>query len=413
MRFAVAISLLCLAACHGHLGPDEPGAPDGAPPDTPADPPSFVHVDGDRLVDGAGEPLLLRTMGLGNWLVPEGYMWNFYDAAGDRPRRIEQRIVELIGADDAAAFWQTYRDRFFTEDDVARMRELGFNSVRIALNARLLLPDGEDTFDETGFAYLTRAVEWGRAHDVYVIFDMHAAPGGQTGRNIDDCANDHPDLYSDPAHQDRLVALWTEIARRFADEPAVLGYDLLNEPIAPEFDHFNDQLWPIYERVAAAIRTVDPNHVLIVEGAQWANNWSSLHEPFEENLIYSFHKYWDDTSAASIQGYLDKRAEWQRPLWVGEIGENDDDWYRAVFPMLEEHDIGWSFWTWKKLGSDNNPYAIVPPARWSLFQDYVADPARRPSAADAQAVLDELAANAALARNRYVEHAACAIVACP
>jgi cellulase (glycosyl hydrolase family 5) len=417
MRAAIAVAVLATApGCHERPDATTPAPADGSislPPDAPAPPPDFAHVSGDQLVDGDGQPLLLRAMGIGNWLVPEGYMWRFDGARGDRPRRIEARVAELIGPDGAAAFWEAYRDTFFSEADVARIADLGFNAIRVALSARLLQPEGEEGIDERGFAQLAQVVEWSRAHGIHVVFDMHAAPGGQTGRNIDDSPDDQPALFTDPANQDRLVALWTEIARRFAGDPVVLGYDLLNEPIAPEFAALNDRLWPLYQRIGAAIRAVDPDHVLIVEGAQWANNWSSLGAPFDDNLIYSFHKYWDDTSAASIQGYLDHGAQWGKPLWVGEIGENDDDWYRAVFPMLEAHGIGWSFWTWKKLDSDNNPYAIPLPDGWERIQAYVDDPADRPTEAEAQAALDELVARAALDQSRFVEHAVCAVVACP
>jgi len=411
MRAAVSVSVLfVVGGCHAR-----PPEGDPSPPDAPVSPPpaAFVHVVGDQLVDGEDRPLLLRAMGLGNWLLPEGYMWQLDGARGDRPRRIEQRIVELIGAERAAAFWTAYRDRFVTEADIARMHELGFNAVRLAINARQLMPEGGSELDEHAFSYLTRTVEWGSAHGVYVVFDMHAAPGGQTGRNIDDSANDQPELFTEPENQVRLVTLWTEIARRFVDSPTVLGYDLLNEPIAPEFEQFDDRLWPIYQRIAEAIRAVDRNHVLIVEGAQWANDWTALHEPFDDNLIYSFHKYWDDTSTASIQGYLDHRALWGRPLWTGEIGENDDDWYRAAFATLEANDVGWAFWSWKKLDSDNNPYAIPRPADWDRIQAFVDDPAAQPSPAVAQAILDELVENVALEHCRYNEHAACAVVPCP
>jgi endoglucanase len=399
------LAIVVAAGCHSpRVAPD--GAvpePEDAGPDGP--PPRFVHVEDGRLVDGDGEPLLLRAMGMGNWLLPEGYMWQLSGARGDRPRRIETRIVELVGEEKAAAFWEGYRDAFLTESDIARMAELGFNAIRIALNARDL--------DAAMFERLDRAVEWCRNHRVYVVFDMHAAPGGQTGRNIDDSPDDVPELFTDAANEEELVRLWREIAERYAGDPIVLGYDLLNEPIAPEWDEHNDRLWPIYVRVAAAIREVDPDHTLIVEGAQWANNWSALDAPFDDNLVYSFHKYWDDTSAASIQGYLDHRTEWGRPLWVGEIGENDDQWYREAFSMLEGQDVGWSFWTWKKLDSGNNPYAIEPPARWDLIQAFVENANAQPSAEVAQEILDELVENVAIERCRYNEGPVCAVVPCP
>src|SRR5262249_8761645 len=153
-------------------GEPSPDAAEVMPPDAPLPPPTFVHADGDHLVDGANKPLLLRAMGLGGWLVPEGYLWALDGPRGDRGRRIEQRVSELVGDAHAAAFWAAFRDAFITEADIARMHDLGFNAIRPALDARLLLPEGQDGFDERGFTTLHDLVEWCRAHQVYVIFDM-------------------------------------------------------------------------------------------------------------------------------------------------------------------------------------------------------------------------------------------------
>src|SRR5215470_13611526 len=153
-----ALSLVAVASCR-HSAAPEPAA-DAAivpPPDSePPPPPTFVHADGDHLVDGAGHPLLLRAMGLGGWLVPEGYLWALDGPRGDRGRRIEQRISELVGDAHAAAFWAAWRERFIDDADLARIHELGFNAIRPALEARLLMPEGQDGFDESGFAILAR-----------------------------------------------------------------------------------------------------------------------------------------------------------------------------------------------------------------------------------------------------------------
>jgi endoglucanase len=374
---------------------------------------SFVHVDAGTLVSGDGSAFLVRAIDVGDWLVPEGYMWQFDGPRGDRARRIEARVTELIGTVKADAFWKTWRDTFITESDVARMNVLGFNTIRVATSARLLMREADGTFDDAGFAYLENLVTWSKAHDVHVIFDMHAAPGGQTGTNIDDDANDQPELFTVPQNQTRLIALWTEIARRFTASTAVLGYDLLNEPIAPDFAAHNAELWPLYTRIGQAIRAVDPHHVLIVEGAQWGNDWSSLAAPFDPQTMYSFHKYWDDPTLASIQPFLDKGATWKMPLWVGETGENDDTWYKTIFPIFEASHVGWGFWSWKKMESDNNPYAVPAPAGWPAIQSYVKDPTMKPSAAAAGATFDALLANIPLAACRYNAHAVCAVLPCP
>lgn len=368
-----------------------PAAGDAAVDGGPVEPQGFVHSEEEKLLDAHGQPLFLRTAALGNWLLPEGYMWRFEGPRGDRARRIEARIEELVGAEAARAFWQTFRERFITEADIQRIAALGFNSVRPALNARLLLPEGQDEFDEAELARLEQLVAWSKAAGLYVIFDMHGAPGGQTGKNIDDSANDYPDLFTSTDNQDRLVRIWVEIARRFANEPAVGGYDLLNEPLPQEFlAAHGAELWPLYKRVAAAIREVDPNHMLIVEGGNWANDWSVLGPPFDDNMAYSFHKYWNGTDVGTIQPYLNYRAMWKRPVWVGEMGENTNEWYAEAFQLLEDNDIGWTFWSWKKLDSRNNPVAHRPPVQWGLIQSYIGSESAKPSPQDAQAVLDEL-----------------------
>ena len=125
-------------------------------------------------------------VGLGNWMLPEGYMWRFGDQ-GDRPRKIEKIVSDLIGPENAARFWSQFRRDYITEADIARIAELGFNSVRPALNARLFLTEGDNAvYVEEGFQLLDNLVGWCRKHNLYVIIDMHGAPGGQTGANIDD-----------------------------------------------------------------------------------------------------------------------------------------------------------------------------------------------------------------------------------
>lgn len=372
----------------------------------------FVHADGAILRDGSGNHLLPRGVNLGNWLVPEGYMWKLDGGRGDRARRIEARIEEVIGKTDAESFWKAYRANYITEADVARIAELGFDSIRSPINARLLLPEGSDTFDESGFAYVADTVAWAKKHGVRVILDMHCAPGGQTGKNIDDSPNDYPELYESPTNRARLIKLWTELARRFVNEPAVFGYDLLNEPLPGDFSKLNSYLWKVYVELKDAIRKVDANHLLIVEGANWANDWSALAAPFDPNMAYSFHKYWNANDVGAIQHYLDKRAEWNRPVWVGESGENDDAWYRASFSLLEQHDVGWCFWPWKKLDSGNNPYSIDVPAGWDAFQAWVRD-SKKPAATTAKSALMTFADNAKLAKARENVSAVCALLPCP
>ena len=287
-----------------------------------------------------GDPIRLRGLGLGNWLLPEGYMWNFGNQA-DRPRRIEKLVEDLLGPAEAKRFWQEYRANYIADADLERMAALGFNSVRPAINSRVLLLAQADppVYSEEGFALLDHLIAQSKARGIYVILDMHAAPGGQTGQNIDDSEEDEPELFMDAACQDQLVALWTTIARRYKDEPAVAGYDLLNEPLPARTGAaraFKANLEPLYQRITKAIRSVDTRHMIILEGADWANDWSVFSAPFDNNLVYQFHYYcWDHPAALkSIQKYLDYRARFNAPVWVGETGERDNAIYWATTRVL-------------------------------------------------------------------------------
>src|SRR6516164_1388499 len=240
----------------------------------------FAHTDHKQIVDAAGKPLLLRATNLGNWLVPEGYMWLF-QGGPQSPGEIRALVLELLGPEGSAAFWQSYRENYITRADIALLHRAGFNAIRVPLHYGLFEGDNE------GFKLLDRLIAWCRAEGLYVILDLHAAPGGQTGANIDDSAG-YPWLYGSPQEQARLVAIWRRLATRYRDEPAVLGYDLLNEPIPPfpGLAVLNSSLEPLYKKLSGEIRKVDAHHILFLGGARRVENFSIFGQPFDTNVVY-------------------------------------------------------------------------------------------------------------------------------
>lgn len=357
----------------------------------------FLHTSAQDIVDESGNKIMLRGVSLGNWMLPEGYMWKF-GGQGDRPRKIEKIVADLAGPEYAKHFWTEYRNNYITEADIKRIAELGYNSVRPALDARMFLTEGDNpVYVDEGFEVLDNLVKWSKKYGIYVIIDMHAAPGGQTGQNIDDSANDQPELFMDKKYQDRLSGLWVKIADRYKNEPTVAGYDLLNEPLPQRTGaaaKYKNQLEPLYKQLTAAIRAVDGKHMVIVEGANWANDWSVFSAPFDSNMVYQFHYYcWDKPSALkSIQQYLDYRKQFNAPVWVGETGESDNAIYWATTEYFEANNIGWSFWPWKKMDAANAPYSIKPPEDWQAVRSYT-EGGDKPSMGAAQKTFDELLQN--------------------
>jgi len=369
-----------------------------APADHPTHrpPEGLVRVADGQIVGPDGRPLLLRGVGLGTWLLPEGYMWGFGDAAAS-PKQIEALVERLVGPERAGRFWQEFRDAFLTADDVALIAASGFDHVRLPINWRVLAtPDG--TWREDGFALVDRLVGWCRDASLLVLLDLHGAPGGQTGTNIDD-SDGRPDLFADPRNVELTVALWREIARRYRDEAAVLGYDLLNEPLPNEWRHrYPRELVDVYRRVTAAIREVDPHHLVMYEGTHWATGWEIFTEVWDPASVLQFHKYWSPPSRASIEGYLEVGRELGLPVYMGEGGENAPEWLAAVHRLYEDCGVGWNFWTWKKVDTRTSPLSVVPPDGWERIVAYADGHGEPPDPAEAGRILDDLVANLALSR---------------
>ena len=158
--------------------------------------PKLVTTRGKEFIAPNGSPLLLKGINLGNWLMPEGYMFEFKSA--NSPRLIQTVINQLVGEDEARRFWKTYHDNYITAEDIKFIKQAGFNSIRVPFNYRLFVSEGETKrLEGPGYELLNRVVGWCKHEELYVVLDMHAAPGGQTGDNIDDSWG-YPFLFESP-----------------------------------------------------------------------------------------------------------------------------------------------------------------------------------------------------------------------
>lgn len=297
-------------------------------------------------------------------------MFRFFPPSPQSPREIEALIVDLVGSERAADFWQGFRRHWIAERDVAAIAAAQMNHVRLPISARVVM-DGDGRLIEEGIGLVDQLIEWCRAQGLWVILDLHGAPGGQTGTNIDDSPNGVPELFTSSRYRELTVALWRMLAQRYRDDTTVAGYDLLNEPLPEPYRRkHSDDLIHLYRDLTAVIREVDPNHLIIYEGTHWATNWDIFTEVWDENSALSFHKYWSPPDRGSIGPFLERREQLGLPIYMGEGGENGLGWLQTAFQLYDDCDISWNFWPWKKIDTYSSPCSVAPPAGWNELLAY-------------------------------------------
>lgn len=360
---------------------------------------SFLRVSGKQIVDAQGQNVLLRGIGLGNWMLQEPYMMDVNGIAANQ-QKLKAKIADLVGTNNMQTFYAAWLTNYMRDTDVTALAAAGFNSIRLPMHYNVFtLPieqepiPGQNTWLTNGFKLVDDLLGWCETNHVYLILDMHGCPGGQGyDQPISDYNPPAPSLWENSTNRTKLVSLWREIATRYANKSWIGGYDLINEPnwtfenrsdINGCSDQTNAPLRQLLNDITTTIRQVDTNHLIILEGNCWAGNYNGILPPWDNNLVISFHKYWDQPTAASLQPWVDKRNQWNMPVWLGESGENNNEWFRNVVRSAEQANIGWSWWPWKKIGSTAGPVIVQKPASYQAILNYWNGTGPRPSTNDA------------------------------
>jgi hypothetical protein len=353
----------------------------------PASAQGYLHASGLYIVDGSNNQVILRGMGLGGWLVPEGYMLGTSSFA-DSPTAFKNVVTQLVGAQNAETFFQAYRASFVRKKDIDSLAKWGFNSVRLPMHYHLLT-SAPGVYLESGFAIIDSLLDWCEANRMYLILDLHAAPGGQNTGNISDYQGP-PSLWESTIYQDWTASLWKTIAARYKNEPWIGGYDLLNET-AWTFPTGNGTLRAFLVRLTDSVRSVDRNHLIFAEGNWYATDFNGLTPAWDANMAWSFHKYWNVNDYNAISYLLTLRSITQRPLWLGESGENSNHWFSECLMWMELNKIGWSWWTLKKIESISAPLSVTRTAGFDALIRYWSGQAPAPSVTAAMNYLLEQA----------------------
>lgn len=257
----------------------------------------FLKVKNGAVVDESGNRVRLRGTNSGAWMNMENFMNGFPGCE----HRLRFFAKQILGEELGSYFFDSMLGNFFTEADVEYIASLGMNLLRIPLNYRHFEDDMHPfVYKEEGFQMLDKALDWCEKHNVYAILDLHAVQGWQNSDWHSDNYTRSALLWRTLHFQDRFVALWEEFAKRYKGRSVIAGYDLMNEPCTNTdytrmpllpYDGRWDEMNKLYRRVTEAIRKIDSDHIVILEGDDFSRRFMGLDVPFTDNLMYSSHEY--------------------------------------------------------------------------------------------------------------------------
>lgn len=368
----------------------------------------LLKTSGQKIVNDKGENIQLRGLGPGGWMLQEGYMLKTADFAGPQ-YKIKEKIAELIGEDGMNEFYKAYWKNGITKQDIDFLAKAGFNSIRLPMHYNLYtLPiekeplKGKNTWLEEGFKMTDDLLQWCAANKIYLILDLHAAPGGQGNDvNISDNDKSKPSLWENEENQKKTIALWKKLADRYKDSPWIGGYDLINEPNINftgknpngTDEMSNAPLWKLQKDITTAIREVDKKHIIFIEGNGWGNNYNGLTPIWDDNMVFSFHKYWNYNDDQTLKFALDLREKYNMPIWLGETGENSNVWFTELIQLLDKHNIGYAFWPMKKIDNIAGITNVKTTPEYEKLLEYWKNGGEKPSKDYAKKALMQIAEN--------------------
>jgi hypothetical protein len=326
--------------------------------------------------------MTIKGINLGGWLMMEGYIL----AGRNIPESsFKKEFAKKYGAKGLAEFERLFRDNFISEADFKNISDMGANTVRLPFNCRLI-ETRPYKYDKQGLAYLEKALSWADKYGLKIILDLHAAPGAQNQDWHSD-SNGKAMFWKKQEFQDRACALWQALADKFKDSPAILGYDILNEPVLAKSK--KEVLIRFYQAAVKAIRQVDKKNKIFLEGNTWATDIEGLEAALSDNVGISIHSYapleytfnlvpcqsfpgrsggcvWDENILLKhLSQYADFAKKNKTDIWVGEFGINwrggfygEEKYLAGIFKAFQKLSFGYTYWTYKAVANSVFPDGV-------------------------------------------------------
>ncbi len=336
---------------------------------TPIGDGDLLHTEGEAIYNENGEQVILRGTNFGGWGIMEDWFCPFEDPTGEEACYL--KLVERFGQEAAHELFKTYRANWITELDYKNVADNHMNVIRLPIWFRNFQSDDNGTWyrKEDGsidFSELDEAVRLCKKYGLYLIIDAHGLPGYQN--DYDHCGKSKSmSLFDDTEkgarYREVVVDFWTEIAKRYKDEPTIAMYDLMNEPLGTNITRdksYQQAFWDFSDELYRAIRAVDPDHIITME-AIWAPNAIPAPGVYGwENIVYQEHLY--DVSNPAMLGKANeiKNAGYDSPFLIGEFYPRGVATFDYMLSLFNDRGLSWTTWTYKGAydGAEESPWFL-------------------------------------------------------
>jgi hypothetical protein len=324
----------------------------------------------------------LKGVNLGSWLLMEGYILGGRNIAESKFKEDFKRTNGIKALND---FERTFRENFIAEEDFRNISLMGANTIRLPFNCRLI-ETNPYSYSRAGIFYLKKALTLAYKYNLGVILDLHAAPGSQN----EDWHSDSRGkalFWENKKYRERAWLLWETIVQELKNEPALIGYDVINEPVIGEKS--TAIVKEFYREAIKRIRAIDKTSLIFLEGDIWAQRIEYLKDLLDKNIVVSTHTYqplnytfnfvpfyhfpgkvdaviWDKTR---IEHYLEPYYKFAVKnnvrMYVGEFGVNwrggfwgELKYLEGILSTFEKFNFDYTYWTYKAVASDVFPDGI-------------------------------------------------------
>lgn len=278
---------------------------------------------------------------------------------------VRNSMISRFGARKTDELFDVYQQLWITTADLDNIRQMGMNMVRVPVYWMELM-DNAGAIKKGAFRQMDWVISECRKRGMYVIIDLHGAPGGLDGYITSGQAFTN-EIWNDPKWRSWTEKIWVAIAKRYKGNPTVAAYDLMNEPVS------NNKAYPtkkLYDQLYHAVRAVDADHIIAMGafynfdflGSPAANKW--------ENVLYQAHYYNTDIDNKdsqegfmkfALQDMASHQKDWNVPVYAGEYNfwQYLDIW-KQWMQGLNAINASWSNWTYKN--------RVSQPASWGFYQ---------------------------------------------